>query len=209
MAFVDVFKSDFRLGPKVCIVAPGPNGRGYYAKIPPEFQILVVGKAVLISELRSPEIWMMTHSHQDWFDDANVRFHGVSVFSHDAASRRARQFAGCDECYYFKPQEPGLSADPLPRIDGAIRYGGSVTACALQLAYNFGADEVIVCGADMSGDDYFDGTQNPQATHGDTWPAAHAIARLVRDLERLKGTRVWTLSPTKLPLPRYAPLERA
>ena len=40
--------------------------------------------------------------------------------------------------------------------------GGTVTGCALQLAYNLGATTILLCGADMSGDDYWDGTANPQ-----------------------------------------------
>ena len=48
----------------------------------------------------------------------------------------------------YKPLWPGL------------RGGGSVGAQAVQLAYFFGAQRIILCGLDMYGDGYFDKTKN-------------------------------------------------
>ena len=91
MAFVNLFESDFRVRSKVCIVAPGPNGREYTVESRRTFRIVVVSKAVLVPELQRADVWVMTHSDQDWFDDANRRFGGIRVFSREAAERaRAR-----------------------------------------------------------------------------------------------------------------------
>ena len=205
MAFVDLFESDFRVRSKVCIVAPGPNGREYYRRIPDDFQIVVVSKAVLVPELQRADVWVMTRSDQDWFDDASRRFAGIRVFSREAAERRAHEFTNSQHCYWFEPAQLDLFAVPSPPAGRAIRYGATVTACALQLTYCFGADEVPLCGADMSGDAYFDGQMNPQPFHGETWPAADRFAQLVRQLESARAFRVWTLSPTRLAVPHYSP----
>ena len=69
---VNIFDSNFHLPEKVCIVAPGPNGNGHYHKIPGDYYIIAVSKAVLIKDL-SPECWIMTHGDQNWFPEASDR----------------------------------------------------------------------------------------------------------------------------------------
>jgi len=46
--------------------------------------VVAVSKAVLIPGLR-PSVWVMTHSDQPWFAEANRGFRGVRLFSRDAA----------------------------------------------------------------------------------------------------------------------------
>src|SRR5262245_18369130 len=91
--FVDVEQSNLRLDRKVCIVAPGPNGHGHYHRIPGDFHVLAVSKAVLIPVLR-PAIRIMTHSDQPWFAEANRSFHGIRLFSYDAALHAAGTLQG-------------------------------------------------------------------------------------------------------------------
>ncbi len=202
--FVDVTESDLRLGRKVCIVAPGPNGRGHYQRIPPDFQIVAVSKAVLIPDLR-PAIWIMTHSDQPWFAAANRSFHGIRLFSYDAALNAADSLQGTPDCYYFVPPRDSFLEPQLRQpLDGVIRYGATVSACAVQFAYIFGAAEILLCGVDLSGDEYFDGTVNVNAYHGNTWPAAQRLQPLLKHLIDDKGLLIATLSPTKLELPMYA-----
>src|SRR4051794_23865978 len=100
--FTDVQDSDLRLSRKVCIVAPGPNGRGHYRQIPEDFQVVAVSKAVLIPDLR-PAIWMMTHSDQPWFAEANRDFRGIRVFSRDAALHAAVALWDTPDVYHFVP----------------------------------------------------------------------------------------------------------
>jgi len=204
MPVVDVFQSDFRLPTKVCVLAPGPNGKGHYSDIPPDFCVIAVSKAVLIPDV-SADVWMMNHAHQDWFLEANARFDGVRVFSYDAAVQAGPQLAGKKNCYYFKPAKEKLDPNILRPPDGVIRYGASVTACAIQLAYNFGAGEILLCGADMSGDGYFDGTLNVQPTHGGMWGAVRMLNPLIEWMVKKKGFKISTLSPTRLDVPAYKP----
>jgi hypothetical protein len=205
MPFVDIFQSGLRLPPKVCIVAPGPNGRGRYREIPADCYVIAVSKAVLIPSIR-PQLWMMNHTHQDWYRQADAAFHGVRVYG-DLASSQVSPPEG--ETWYSYTAEGSLRPDRVEPIDGCIRIGGSVTGGALQLAYNFGARLILLCGADMSGDDYWDGTANPQPAHGSTWLAASCLNPLIRWLVRERGLWVATLSETQLQVPWYRPREES
>jgi hypothetical protein len=198
--FVNLFDSDFRLPPRVCIVAPGPRGRGHYREIPPDFYVITVSKAVLIPSLR-PDLWMMNHADQNWYPQADAAFRGVRVYGGRAA---AQVTPPADETWYFYDNPESLTPDRPELIDGRILTGATVTGCALQLAYNFGANFILLCGADMSGDDYWDGSSNP-LDHGDTWPAARCLSLLIRWLVRERGIWVATLSETRLQVPWYWP----
>lgn len=202
--FRDIFKSDFRLRPKVCVLAPGPNGRGHYGEIPADFQVIAVSKAALVPEV-SAEVWMMNHVEQDWFREANERFEGVRVFKYDAAMKAQAELAGKGGCYYFKPPDDALEATVRLPVEGFIRVGATVSACAVQLAYNFGASEILLCGVDMSGDAYFDDTLNVHPNHGKTWSAAQRLDPLIKWLVEERGLKISTLSPTKLSVPCYEP----
>ena len=200
MSFTDIFQSGFRLSEKVCILAPGPNGRGHYGEIPADFQVIAVSKAVLIAEVRR-EIWMMNHVGQDWYDQANSKFEGVRVFMYEAAMEAEPRLAGRKDCYYFKPPDEALETEVRHPVDGFIRIGATVSACALQFAYNFGASEILLCGVDMSGDEYFDDTANLHPHHGETWPAVQRMNPLIRWMVEERGLKIFTLSPTKLDVP--------
>jgi hypothetical protein len=203
LPFVDLAESGLRLGRKVCIVAPGPNGRGHYQRIPTDFQIVAVSKAVRIPGLR-PAIWMMTHSDQPWFAEANRGFHGIRIFSHGAALHAADALQGTPDCYFFvPPSDSFLELEVRQPLDDVIRYGATVSACAIQFAYIYGATEILLCGVDLSGDEYFDGAVNINANHGDSWPAAQRLQPLLKHLIEDKGLLIATLSATKLELPTY------
>ena len=135
--FVDLTESNLRLGRKVCIVAPGPNGRGHYQRIPAVFQIVAVSKAVSIPGLR-PAIWLMTHSDQPWFVEANRGFHGIRLFSYDAAVHAADALQGTPDCYYFvPPSDSFLGPHVKMPLDRTIRYGATVSACAIPVCVHF------------------------------------------------------------------------
>ena len=202
--FMDIFKSDFRLRPKVCILAPGPNGRDHHREIPSDFQVIAVSKAALVREVRS-EVWMMNHVEQDWFREANEMFEGVRVFKYDAALKVKDELERKGGCYYFKPPEETLEPNVRQPVEGFIRIGATISACAIQLAYNFGAREILLCGVDMSGDAYYDDTLNVHPHHGETWPAAQRLDPLIKWMVEERGLKVSTLSPTKLSVPRYVP----
>jgi radical SAM protein with 4Fe4S-binding SPASM domain len=206
--FVDIFKSDFRLPPKVCIVAPGPNGKEHYRKIPANFYIIAVNKAVLIPEVQA-DVWMLNHiteNVQRWYSEADATFNGIRIFRYSAAVTMPP--SRIKEGYYFRtltaPTEQ-LNPNRPKSIDGVIRSEGSIAGCAIQLAYNFGASEILLCGVDMSGDGYWDGTVNVQPSHGNTWRVSANVNSLIRWLATERGIKIFTLSPTKLKVPKYKP----
>ena len=200
MSFIDIFQSDFRLREKVCILAPGPNGREHYREIPAGFQVIAVSKAVFIAEIRA-EIWMMNHIEQNWYDEADNKFEGVRVFMYEAAMKAEPRLADKRGCYYFKPPDEALGTAVRFPVDGVIRIGATVSACALQFAYNFGATEILLCGVDMSGDRYFDNTSNLHPHHGEIWSGVQRMNPLIRWMIEERGLKVFTLSPTKLDVP--------
>jgi hypothetical protein len=114
-----------------------------------------------------------------------------------------------DRCYYYKPPEKRLDPNNLAEIeDGIIRWGSTVVATALQLAYHFGSREVFLCGVDMSGNEYWDNTSNGDADmlrlHGEEWDAVPYLDPLIAYLSE-RGLSVSSLSPTKLNVPLYDP----
>jgi hypothetical protein len=153
----------------------------------------------------------MVHASQDWYDEADAKFTGVRVFGFEAALEANAKREGTAGCYYFKPPEEPLEEHVVRPVEGFIRYGATIVGCAVQFVYNFGAREIILCGADMSGDAYWDGTSNVHPHHGETWGAAGRLSPLIRWLIEKKNVAVSSLSPTKLDVPRYrarAPAER-
>jgi len=92
-------------------------------------------------------------------------------------------------------------------INGLIRYGASVSALAIQLAYNLGAKEILLCGVDMSGNSYWDKTENedPEVLdiHGDTWSSVKRLNPLLHYLRTELNIKVSTLSESKLDIPYY------
>jgi hypothetical protein len=202
LAIPEIFESGWRLPERVCIVAPGPNGHDHYRKIPADYYVICVSKAVLIPGIRA-SAWIMCHTHQDWYAQASAAFLGVRIYG-DAAAREAEAellAKGC-QCYCFYPPAEQLAPEVRP-VDGMIRVGGSVSAIALQVAYNFGAKDILLCGVDMSGDGYFDGTENVQPTHGETWGAVNNVNPLIRWMVEQRGLRIRTLSPTRLDVLAY------
>lgn len=202
MGWKSVFESDFRLPERVCIVAPGPNGVGHYDQIPAGFSVIAVSKAVLIPDLHA-DVWMMNHVHQVWYERASNFHRGIRIFHHDAvkALEQTANAHGAEDCYFFTPPDEPLGLEQFMPVDGCIRIGASISACAVQLAYNFGAREILLCGVDMSGDAYFDRTLNSNPNHGETWPATARLNVLINWLRVQRGLRIATISPTKLDVP--------
>jgi hypothetical protein len=205
MAEIDVFRSTLRLPDTVCVLAPGPNGRPHYGRIPGDCAVIAVNKGVMIPDVPRKDIWMLNHATQDWFAAANAGFTGLRIFSAPALREARDQLDPRQDYYFYEPAPDQLVPANVSCVRGAIRFGTTVSGCAVQFAYNFGARRILLCGVDMSGDAYFDGTQNVNANHGEVWPAARTIGALARWLRDEQGVSVETLSETRLDVPRYRP----
>jgi hypothetical protein len=200
MPLIDVFTSDLALPPKVCVLGPGPGGEPYHRRIPPDHRIIAVNKAVLIPGVPIT-MAMNCHADQDWFPRAWADFRGTWVFGGAAVNRARALEPGGRLVYTFQPAPEMLDPREMRSIDGVIRYGGTVSGCAIQLAYHFGAREILLCGVDMSGVYYWDGATNVRPDHGETWDAVPRLDVLIAWLIQEKGLRIASLSPTKLRIP--------
>lgn len=203
MPLLNILDSDFALPSKVCILAPGPRGRPHYARIPDDYLVIALSKAVLIPQVEA-DIWMMHHTHQDWFDEANARFDGVCIFK-EAPARAVAHKLGDAVCYCYNPLQGEDRMEQCRCVDGRIRGGASVAGHALQIAYTFGVKDILLCGVDMSGNGYFDESINVRPEHGETWSFVYLLNPMIRWMIDEQSLRIATLSPTKLDVPRYQP----
>lgn len=204
MALVDLYSSSLRLPSRVCILAPGPQGQAHYHRIPTDAFVVAVNKAVLIPEVKA-DLWMINHSDQEWYAHADSVYRGARLYNQQAALTANPAPAADPSHYVYVPPERKLSASELHLLeDGSIRYGGTIVASALQFAYHFGAREVLLCGVDMSGNQYWDGKENPDSRmwhlHGEIWLAVELLNPLIRYL-RQRGLAISSLSPTRLEVP--------
>ena len=207
MPLLNIFDADIRLPPRVCVLAPGPKGIPYYDQIPDDCCVIAVSKAVLIPEVKA-DIWVMNHADQDWFEAAYASFDGMRVFENGAIVEAEARLGEELTCYSFHALRGALGLIVFKPVDRVIRSGGSVSGVAMQFAYNFGAREIVLCGVDLSGDGYFDGTVNVQPSgerRGETWDVTQNVDLLIRWMIEEQGIKIATLSPTKLTVPAYHP----
>lgn len=205
MPFTNILESHFRVNRKVCLLGPGPNGEAFYEDIPDDYQIIAISKAVLI-EATNPSIWVMNRCDQDWYDEANSSFIGARIFHYLTALRAESEIDSSKDCYYFNlhmEDEDCLDREEMrPVVPGIIRGNGSVSGNAIQIAYHCGARDLLLCGIDMSGDGYFDGTASyDPGYHGETWWFTPRLNLLLKWMTKYGGAKISTLSPSKLDVP--------
>lgn len=204
--FSNVFESDLQLPEKVCIVAPGHNGRGFYGRIPRDYYQIAVSKVILCGEINA-KIWMMNTMDQDWFAAANHAFRGIRIFRKAGIIKyQPQRVPGSRSYFFFDPSlTPEEKLHPQIRrpVKDVVRGGATIAGCAVQIAYNFGAKDILLCGVDMSGDQYWDGSHNRHPTHGKTWSFVPRLQTLLDMLIEDRKIRISSLSPTVLKIPEY------
>jgi hypothetical protein len=204
---LDVFAAGFVFPKRVCVLAPGPNGVPHYARIPADAYVLAVSRAVLIERLRI-DGWMMQGRGRSFYREGERRFRGVRLFRREFVER-GEAVAPVDgfERYSFAVQRTPRGAmgdySTLALARERLVGGSTISGNAVQLAHLCGAREILLCGVDMSGDAYFDGSRNVDPTHGDSWAFTPAFDRLIEWLAGNTDTRVWSLSPTRLSVGRW------
>ena len=152
------------------VIGTGPNGAGYYDRIPKGAWTIGVNKAIELWPKVPVSIWLCadgTLPKQQWFQE-NVHTFIRMGSSLDDGEYPTPCFDGGallkaypDVPYYFK-HGPPLRAAPnkFAPAEGVLRAGGSISGQATQLAYWKGAKRIILCGVDMAGSKYFDDTEN-------------------------------------------------
>ena len=152
---------------------------------------------------------MMQGNNHSHYLQSEQRFEGVRMFRKDFIdSRQALSSSDSFERYSFQVKRPSPSQvidfSSLAISQNKLIGGSTISGNAVQLAHLCGAREILLCGVDMSGDHYFDGSHNVCLTHGETWTFTPTFNRLIHWLHQNTDTTVSSLSPTKLTVPRFA-----
>ena len=195
----DIMKqlSNFQNTETIQIVAPGLLGKDHYVRLNPDLLTIVVNKAIEIDIKK--DVWITCDMKQavacEWFKQGIADHADIACI---LAGAFARMYPDAKWVFGFGPlQKAGIHfAEPL---EGFLRYGTTVTGCALQLAYWLGAKRIILCGVDFQGDKYFDGTSRGVPVSQLTKRIAPRMNRLIAWMIN-KGVRIETLSKTYLRL---------
>jgi len=200
--FREIFSSGFRFPDKVCLIAAGPSAKAGVERIPDGYARLAVNKAVLIPGA-NPDYWVMnqlTANSLTYFAKAESRFEGVRIFRLPTAWARKDHMhtRNRDRCFWFSARQSpaeSITGEFCPPLAACVRSGATVAGCALQMLANLGAREVVLCGLDMSGGTYWDGSTNIEDRQAGRWRQKDALDRLVHEVMR-NGTKVEYLPAT-------------
>ncbi len=198
----NILESNVRVPETVYIVAGGPKGMAHYHRIPKDGYIIVANKSVLIPNMQ-PSMWILNSMNEGirhWIGRAHKSFTGIRVFKESCQEKIPKNIRKT-EYYIFSPNQDG-NGEGNPRIPpGTLRAGGTVSGFSIQIAAHLGAREIILCGVDMSGQDYWDGRTGNNRNHGEVWSYTETINKTISALQREYNLKVCSLSPTKLNVP--------
>ena len=195
---IDIYGQKFPMPDKVYVLAPGPNGIKAYKKIPPSSYVIAVNSAVMIPASHKVPFkisaWIVSDKdavNKDWWGNANLKFRGNRIFSVEVTKRTRAS----DEM----PIRTFL-IDKKPDGD-FMRNAGTVAGCAITFCHINSVKHVVLCGVDMSGNTYYDGSDNPDERwmedHGKVWTGRDILDERIKYLAAC-GMKVTTISKTKL-----------
>ena len=203
---IDIFESGFRMPETVYVLASGPKGVEHYHEIPQDAFVITVNKGIEIPKVNKA-IWLCsdgTLPRKDWFNKAATR---LIAANHDLDDRlnptpvfdSGVLLAKYPNVPYSFKHGGNLIKNPIGFEYGVLKGGATVSSQAIQLAFLLGAKHIRLCGVDMSGDKYFDGTDtyNGQTRLSDTWYSIAIFNVLLQLLKNEKCT-VDSISPTAL-----------
>lgn len=190
----DLFKSGLKLPERVYIVAPGYDGRAHYSRISKRECVIAVNRG--IEAFPTARFWLCSDARlidEDWF--RGVDRNGITT----VFSELLDEWDGLSANYTFDPGPVMNIHDFKPKY-GCLRMGATVSAQALQFAYWFFAKHITLCGVDMCGSMYFDGTLGDYKDEREEhWPGINRFGLLVEYI-KLQEVTVDSLSPTALAL---------
>jgi len=205
----DILQLDWKFpSDEVYILAPGPNGKAHYDRIPADAWVIGVNKAIMLREQAPISIWLCadgTLPKQEWFDDAvktviNENFQLSLSSSPTACFDKGVLLATYPDVPYYFTHGHALRRSPkFAPEQGVLCSGGSISGQAIQLAYWLGAKCIVMVGVDMTGGTYFDGTANlnPRLLPDGTSKHCRMLNGLCQWL-KARGVDVVSLSPTAL-----------
>src|SRR3989338_7571342 len=162
VGYADVFAAGLTFPKRACVLAPGPNGIPYYESIPKDCYVIAVSNAVLIDQVEI-DCWVMQGKKRSFYLQGEQRFSGVRLFRRKFVEQgEALPAVDSFERYSFDVERPTpQNVGDFSSLEGSRKRligGSSVSGNAVQLAHLCGAREILLCGVDMSGDHYFDGS---------------------------------------------------
>ena len=182
---------------EVYVLGSGPNGAEHHQRIPPDAFLISLNKAVIV---RAPTVWMcwaQAYAKQVWALDALAK-----PFVKLIGQRLADVLKGeYSNAYRFEHYPLWTKLPALVFIPGVLRAGATIAGAALQFAYHYGAHRVILCGIDMFGTGYFDGTKGNLHREGRDWEDLNRLMEMIR-LCQFEGLTVQSLSETRLDVER-------
>jgi len=205
----DILQLDWKFpSDEVYILAPGPNGKAHYDRIPADAWVIGVNKAIMLREQAPISIWLCadgTLPKQKWFvSEVNSIIQNNSPLSDSHittpcfdAGALLRMYP--DVPYHFRHGQALRKSPKFAPEQGVLRAGGSISAQAVQLAYWLGAKRIVLVGVDMAGGTYFDGmvNLNPRLLPDGTSKHCRMLNGLCQWL-KARGVDVVSLSPTAL-----------
>lgn len=188
--FREIFSSGFRFPERVCLIAPGPSAARHLRNIPGDFARLAVNKAVLIPGAKA-DYWVMNQLTQNsltYFTEANAMFAGTRIFRLPTAWACKEQVSSrsSEQCFWFMArQSPAecITDERLPALSTCVRSGATVSGCALQMLAILGASEILLCGLDLFGNQYWDGSENVETEKFGVWPHMSRMQNLIRAVQ--------------------------
>jgi predicted O-methyltransferase YrrM len=202
----DIFSNPVQFPREVYIVAPGERALQGVVRIPAGAFIIAVNRAPEIPGL-NPHVWIVADANApalEWFKRIESTFTGRRFFVRQIAEKIGYEPAAVFEAAWQKWGE----YRPTPR---AFNVQGTITGMAIEIAIQCGARRIVLVGADMFGDRYFDGTstgatdQNHKMKH---CPAADYITAMIR-YYRARGIDFATLTETAIDISgAYSPVIR-
>jgi hypothetical protein len=205
---------------KVIILGSGPKGKLGWGKISKD-DFVIACNGALTCQVPKIDIWaaMDPSLHtQKYFSDLMFDYYRKYYLrkldlSHESigkgypipvmeGSRVARYFPWV-RCV-FELRKPAMMA--INNVDphrGYLRPGCTIAGAMVQMAYLLGSKKIFLCGIDMFGNIYHDGSKHKKPERaGKAWGVVGIFNKMMRNLEN-KGIEFYTLSETLLDVKRY------
>ena len=126
----------------------------------------------------------LTQNSLTYFMEANTRFSGTRIFRLPTAWACRHQVSprSSDQCFWFMARQApneSITDKSFPALSKCVRSGATVSGCALQMLATLGASEILLCGIDMFGNQYWDGSENVETNKLGVWPHLSRMQKLV------------------------------
>ena len=215
--FQDIFQTEVKFPERVVILGSGPKGVSEWDRITDDDFVIALNGAITC-DVPHINVWGAmdpTLHTQKYFQDLMLEhYREYYLKGYDLSpqavgnkypipimekERVARWFPWV-QCVFNLIRPAMMKPNNIFPHKGYLRPGCTVAGAFVQLAYWRGTKEVVLCGIDMFGDKYHDGSKHKQRKRaGAAWGVVGIFNEMMRHLEK-EGMRFQTLSETQLDL---------